>query len=115
MPFPAVKSPPATVPPRPSPARCLEWLAQRRRALCHDWRLADCPQRDDDLLPARQWVEHGLVEVEHALERVRRGCYGRCQRCGGCIDFERLLALPTAERCWPCQQSAEAEEAPRPH
>jgi Prokaryotic dksA/traR C4-type zinc finger len=111
-----VKSSPASVAPQSSPARCLEWLVQRRRALCRDWRQAGGrQQRDDDLLPAQQWVEHGLVEVEHALERVHRGCYGRCQCCGGCIDFERLLALPTAVRCWPCQQSAEAEEASRPH
>lgn len=98
------------------PTRCIEWLAQRRRALCRDWRQAGGrPQRDDDLLPAQQWVEQALVEVELAAQRVERGGYGRCLCCGARIDFERLLALPTATRCWTCQQSAEAEEEPPRH
>ncbi len=65
---------------------------------------------DDDLLPARDRVESALVQVDLAIERVRAGAYGSCQGCGGVIDFQRLLMLPTASRCWPCQQAAERDE-----
>ena len=44
---------------------------------------------------------HG-TEVEEALERLRAGVYGTCERCRRPIDFERLAAQPTAVRCVPC-------------
>jgi len=86
-------------------------LLERHRALCHEWRLAQSLDRaDDDLLPARDRVEDALVEVDLAIERVQAGAYGCCQGCGGAIDFQRLLMLPTASRCWSCQQAAEQHE-----
>ncbi len=86
-------------------------LLERHRALCHEWRLAQSLERaDDDLLPARDRVEDALVQVDLAIERVQAGAYGRCQGCGGTIDFQRLLMLPTATRCWPCQQAVERDE-----
>ena len=86
-------------------------LLERHRALCHEWRLAQSLDRaDDDLLPARDRVEDALVEVGMAIERAQDGAYGCCRSCGGAIDFQRLLMLPTATRCWPCQQAVEQHE-----
>ena len=43
-----------------------------------------------------------LRKVEDAQHRLKAGSYGRCTRCGGRIEPERLEALPWAETCAPC-------------
>lgn len=45
-------------------------------------------------------------EVVNALARVADGTYGKCERCGNEIPFERLEALPTATLCVACKQQA---------
>jgi len=42
--------------------------------------------------------------IEAARLRMRQGRFGACVDCGDAIAFERLRALPTAERCITCQQ-----------
>jgi RNA polymerase-binding transcription factor len=44
------------------------------------------------------------ADVTHALERIELGTYGKCERCGKVIPFERLEALPTARLCVACKQ-----------
>jgi DnaK suppressor protein len=51
-----------------------------------------------------------LELIEQALQRIANGSYGRCEKCGGSIDPERLSALPYATQCIRCQEQAE-----RPH
>lgn len=41
-------------------------------------------------------------ELDAALERLGRGDYGRCDRCGGPITAERLSARPAATTCIGC-------------
>jgi DnaK suppressor protein len=48
-----------------------------------------------------------LAQVETALERMRRGTYGRCSGCEGVIPMARLEALPYALRCVKCEREAE--------
>jgi DnaK suppressor protein len=43
-----------------------------------------------------------LAELEDALDRLRQGSYGRCERCGQPIAAERLAARPTARTCITC-------------
>jgi len=43
-----------------------------------------------------------LRKVDSALERIERGDYGVCSRCGGPIGAARLLALPHADACIAC-------------
>lgn len=40
-----------------------------------------------------------LAELDHALERVGSGDYGRCEVCGEPIGAARLEARPSATRC----------------
>jgi DnaK suppressor protein len=40
-----------------------------------------------------------IEKVEHALARIERGGFGRCEACGGAIEAERLDALPYANLC----------------
>ncbi|PDO11713.1 MAG: hypothetical protein BLM47_00965 [Candidatus Reconcilbacillus cellulovorans] len=37
--------------------------------------------------------------IDRALEGMNNGTYGRCDVCGRPIPFERLLAVPYADRC----------------
>ena len=43
-----------------------------------------------------------LAELDRALERIASGDYGSCERCGGLIPSERLLARPAARTCVAC-------------
>ncbi len=52
-----------------------------------------------------------LREINDALDRMRRGDYGKCENCGGDIPTARLQALPFAAMCVKCQREAELERA----
>lgn len=54
-----------------------------------------------------------LSEVEHALRKIARGEFGRCENCGGEIAPERLEALPFVRHCITCQGRAESRREPR--
>jgi len=43
-----------------------------------------------------------LDDVDHALGKLDRGEYGRCESCGGPIADARLEAMPTARTCIAC-------------
>ena len=49
-----------------------------------------------------------LDDVEAALRRVADKSYGVCVDCGEAIPRARLDATPSAVRCVPCQEKAEA-------
>lgn len=40
-----------------------------------------------------------IVQIDDALIRMDKGEYGRCERCGQWIDFDRLEAIPYATMC----------------
>jgi DnaK suppressor protein len=50
-----------------------------------------------------------LRHVEQALERIREGEYGVCERCNLKIPVARLNALPYATSCIDCQREMERE------
>lgn len=56
----------------------------------------------------RAGAVRALVEVEDALERMRAGSYGLCERCATPIAFERLEILPMSRYCMRCQHTLEA-------
>ncbi|WP_242593695.1 TraR/DksA family transcriptional regulator [Corallococcus exiguus] len=73
-------------------------LLSRRNVLrvwCAD-AVARTPVRGSRLPP------HELEEVEAALERIEQGRFGCCERCGGAIGRQRLLAVPEARCCLAC-------------
>lgn len=61
------------------------------------------------------WEEARIaqLEAEAALERLERGTYGTCERCGRPVGLERLEALPTARLCIECARELE-ESRPVP-
>ena len=48
-----------------------------------------------------------LRDIEASRARIADGSFGTCTDCGGDIGFERLLAYPTAKRCFSCQRQHE--------
>jgi len=48
-------------------------------------------------LEAEHSLESRLLQVNNALERIKKGTYGMCARCGKEIPLERLRANPSAE------------------
>lgn len=43
-----------------------------------------------------------LLEVEAAMQRLNRRCYGTCEQCSEPIPTEDLLAAPQRRRCSRC-------------
>lgn len=52
-----------------------------------------------------------LEQIEHALQRIVKGAYGRCEFCGGKIAEARLNALPYTNSCIDCQRENERSGA----
>lgn len=52
-----------------------------------------------------------LNDIAAALDRMRDGSYGTCERCGSDIPVARLDAQPTARRCIRCQAMHEKTHA----
>lgn len=50
-----------------------------------------------------------LAAIDEALGKIRSGGYGICGSCGIEIPLERLMAIPTAAFCVPCQERFENE------
>jgi DnaK suppressor protein len=48
-----------------------------------------------------------LGQIEHALERIVEGVYGRCEFCSEKIAEARLNALPYTNTCIDCQRQNE--------
>lgn len=59
-------------------------------------------------LARKERVVARIKAAREALTRVREGTYGRCNRCGGQIDPERLEILPATTRCAACARAARA-------
>ena len=53
-----------------------------------------------------------LGQIEHALERIVQGVYGRCEFCGDKIAEARLNALPYTNSCIDCQRENERSGNP---
>ncbi len=47
-------------------------------------------------------LRDALAEVEAAIDRLTKGTYGICERCGQPISPARLEAKPAARRCIAC-------------
>jgi RNA polymerase-binding transcription factor DksA len=48
-----------------------------------------------------------LTSIESARKAIREGSYGACETCHQSIGIKRLIALPSATRCLPCQEHHE--------
>lgn len=77
----------------------------------HDGDEADTGSSSYERERAQSLARHArriLEQVDDALRRMDRGSYGRCERCGRWIEFERLEAVPYATLCLDDKRREEA-------
>lgn len=65
---------------------------------------ADETQEYDNLLSLEHSLELKLKDVNLALQKLEKGEYGKCEKCGKEIEEERLLAYPEAKLCLNCNK-----------
>lgn len=65
---------------------------------------ADEVEQYISLLPLEYNLEVKLKDVNLALEKLKKGKYGKCEKCGKKIKEERLKVYPGARFCMECQK-----------
>lgn len=63
---------------------------------------ADQVEEYSNLLPVEHSLEIQLRAVNAALEKIEKGNYGKCDKCGKAINKERLKIHPEAKLCEKC-------------
>ncbi len=58
-------------------------------------------------LAIKEDLEKELKDVDDALEKMKKGTYGICEKCGKEIEIERLKAYPMARTCIQCARQEE--------
>src|SRR5262249_47762348 len=90
--------------PRPSGGGASGNLSNTPQHLAHLRPATLEPERSASLLPHTRQIR---AEVVAALDRLERGAFGKCERCGAEIGEGRLQAVPYARCCVDCAQNAE--------
>ena len=52
-------------------------------------------------------LKKDLKEIEEALKKIKKGSYGKCERCKKEIDAKRLEVKPQALYCLKCETELE--------
>lgn len=78
----------------------------------HDEHLADSGtatfERERDLSLENN-ISDLITRIDLALDKIAKGTYGVCDRCGGAIDPARLKAVPYATLCITCKKEEESK------
>ncbi len=64
---------------------------------------ADEVEEYETLLPIEYTLETKLRDINLALEKIKKGKYGICEKCGKEIPIARLKVSPEARFCLKCQ------------
>ncbi len=64
---------------------------------------ADEVEEYETLLQIEHKLETRIKDINSALDKIKSGKYGVCEKCGKEIDKERLIAMPEAKFCLKCQ------------
>jgi len=64
---------------------------------------ADEVEEYSNLLPVEHILEIRLRNINSALEKIKKGEYGTCEKCGQEISKERLSIYPEAKFCLKCK------------
>ncbi|MBL7156106.1 MAG: TraR/DksA family transcriptional regulator [Candidatus Pacebacteria bacterium] len=67
--------------------------------------LAKRREEYENLLPVEFALEKKIKNIEIALKKIKKGEYGKCEKCKKKIPNERLLAIPEARSCIKCQKN----------
>lgn len=66
---------------------------------------ADKVEEYNTLLPIEHSLETRLQDINLALEKIKKGKYGKCENCDGEINEKRLKIYPEARLCMKCQKN----------
>src|SRR3989338_10310442 len=66
---------------------------------------ADEAQEYDNLLSLEQNLELKLKDVNFALDKIKTGKYGKCEKCGKEVEEQRLSVCPEARLCVRCNEN----------
>ena len=58
-----------------------------------------------DKLSVEYSLEKTLRDINNALDKIKKGKYGKCKYCGKEIPEKRLLARPASSACIDCKDS----------
>ncbi len=58
------------------------------------------------VLGINQVEKEHLLDIEHALDKIRKGTYGKCEHCGQPISHEVLSVEPASRLCKTCKALA---------
>jgi DnaK suppressor protein len=67
-------------------------------------RAADEVEEYETLRSIEQSLELELRDINLALEKIKKGNYGICEKCGKEIEHDRLEAIPEARFCKKCKK-----------
>lgn len=65
---------------------------------------ADEVEEYSNLLPVEHNLELRLKKINSALDKIKGGNYGKCEKCGKDIDEKKLEIYPEAEFCNKCRK-----------
>jgi DnaK suppressor protein len=65
---------------------------------------ADEVEEYSNLLSQEYSLELRLRDIDSALEKIKNGTYGICERCKKEISIERLMVSPEAKTCNKCKK-----------
>ena len=65
---------------------------------------ADEVEEYGTLLPIEYNLELKLKNIDLALEKIKKGKYGTCEKCGKKIEEKRLKISPEAKLCLRCKK-----------
>jgi len=95
----------------------LQVFAKKDKKLAGDWETrfpkfnggnleeeADEVEEYEALLPIEFILENKLKNINLALEKIKKGEYGKCEKCEKEISRERLEVCPEARFCLKCQR-----------
>ena len=101
---------------------------KRKEALMQIWQLeksagqlatnpdrSDLAKRNNSQIMStigRSQAEERISLIEAALSRIRDDSYGKCLRCNGEIQIDRLRIYPEAKYCVDCQEKFESARFP---
>ena len=63
---------------------------------------ADEVEEYSALLPVEHALEMKLKNISNALERIKKGTYGKCASCGEEISYKKLSLVPETKTCQKC-------------
>ena len=65
---------------------------------------ADEVEEYENLLPIERSLENRLNDIDLALEKIKKGNYGKCEKCKSEISIARLKVAPEARFCMKCKR-----------